>query len=113
MEIVVGCDEGRKPRSLGCTDAHLAPPALQYLVHPVLRDAVFSRESRHTDALSDRARISEFRLRFLRVFGDCAVGEGSDPGYSRFTRQETASSKVKIKLPSALKACGSRCPIGV
>jgi len=23
-----------------------------------------------------------------------------------------ASSKVKIKLPSALKACGSRCPIG-
>src|SRR5690606_34283326 len=33
-----------------------------------------------------RARISELRLRFLRVLGDCGSGEDGDPGYSRFTR---------------------------
>lgn len=59
-----------------------------------------------------RARISALRSTFLGVFGgygDWGVGE---PKFSRFTSAETASSEVKIKLPSALKACGSRCPIG-
>lgn len=59
-----------------------------------------------------RARISALRSAFLGVLGDIEVEEGGEPGYRRFTSAETASSKVKIKLPSALKACGSICPIG-
>src|SRR5690554_2991999 len=57
-----------------------------------------------------RSRISELRLCFLRVLGGCAVEGSRVPGYSRSTRKATASSKVKLKLPSALKACGSRSP---
>ena len=59
-----------------------------------------------------RARISALRSAFLGVLGDSGVEQFGEPGYSRFTSAETASSKVKIKLPSALKACGSQCPIG-
>lgn len=59
-----------------------------------------------------RARISALRSTFLGVLGDSGVEVVGEPGYSRFTREKTASSKVKIKLPSALKACGSQCPIG-
>lgn len=59
-----------------------------------------------------RARISALRSTFLGVLGDSGVEEVGEPGYSRFTSAKTASSKVKIKLPSALKACGSQCPIG-
>ena len=59
-----------------------------------------------------RARISALRSTCLGVLGDCGVGGSGEPKFRRFTSAETASSKVKIKLPSALKACGSRCPIG-
>lgn len=45
------CEERDENPAHSLPQHDLAPPALQYLVHPILRDPIFSREIRHADAL--------------------------------------------------------------